>query len=68
MAPGRGISQKPDIRRPDRQTLSLPVKDLPPGPLPNAALGVGRTSRADGSYAIENGPSGFDSAAPAYAE
>jgi uncharacterized protein YcbX len=43
-----------------------PVKGLSPEPLPNVALGVGRTLPADRRYAIENGPSGFDPAAPAW--
>jgi uncharacterized protein YcbX len=43
-----------------------PVKGLSPEPLPNVALGVGQTLPADRRYAIENGPSGFDPAAPAW--
>ncbi|MEK9279478.1 MULTISPECIES: MOSC domain-containing protein [unclassified Bradyrhizobium] len=41
-----------------------PVKGLTPEPLPRAALRVGQTLPADRRYAIENGPSGFDPAAP----
>jgi hypothetical protein len=41
-----------------------PVKGLSPEQLPRVALGVGRTLPADRRYAIENGPSGFDPAAP----
>ena len=41
-----------------------PVKGLSPEPLPSVALGVGQTLPADRRYAIENGPSGFDPAAP----
>jgi uncharacterized protein YcbX len=41
-----------------------PVKGLSPEALPNVALGVGQTLPADRRYAIENGPSGFDPAAP----
>ena len=41
-----------------------PVKGLTPEPLPRVALGVGETLPADRRYAIENGPSGFDPAAP----
>jgi uncharacterized protein YcbX len=41
-----------------------PVKGLSPEPLPRVALGVGQTLPADRRYAIENGPSGFDAAAP----
>jgi uncharacterized protein YcbX len=41
-----------------------PVKGLTPEPLPRAALKVGETLLADRRYAIENGPSGFDPAAP----
>ena len=41
-----------------------PVKGLTPEPLPRAALSPGQTLLADRRYAIENGPSGFDPAAP----
>src|SRR5882757_2109351 len=41
-----------------------PVKGLTPEPLPHAELQVGQTLRSDRRYAIENGPSGFDPAAP----
>jgi uncharacterized protein YcbX len=43
-----------------------PVKGLSPEPLPSTVLLVGKTVTADRLYAIENGPSGFDPAAPAY--
>jgi uncharacterized protein YcbX len=43
-----------------------PVKGLSPEKLPRAELMPGRTLAADRRYAIENGPSGFDPAAPAY--
>lgn len=43
-----------------------PVKGLSPQPLPHAQLAVGATLPADRLYAIENGPCGFDPAAPAY--
>jgi uncharacterized protein YcbX len=43
-----------------------PVKGLSPEPLPSVTLGVGQTFPADRRYAIENGPSGFDPAAPAW--
>ncbi len=54
-------------RTPLAQIASLyryPVKGLSPEPLPSVALGVGQTLPADRRYAIENGPSGFDPAAP----
>jgi uncharacterized protein YcbX len=41
-----------------------PVKGLSPEPLARAPLAVGETVPADRLYAIENGPSGFDPAAP----
>src|SRR5258708_29938952 len=41
-----------------------PVKGLSPEPLGRAPLAVGATLPADRLYAIENGPSGFDPAAP----
>lgn len=43
-----------------------PVKGLSPQALARAPLAVGQTLPADRLYAIENGPSGFDPAAPAY--
>lgn len=43
-----------------------PVKGLTPQPLQRVALGVGETFPADRRYAIENGPSGFDPAAPVW--
>jgi len=41
-----------------------PVKGLTPEPLARTALTPGETLKADRRYAIENGPSGFDPAAP----
>jgi uncharacterized protein YcbX len=41
-----------------------PVKGLSPEPLDGATLAVRDTLAADRLYAIENGPSGFDSSAP----
>lgn len=43
-----------------------PVKGLSPQALPQVHLAPGATLPADRLYAIENGPSGFDPAAPAY--
>jgi uncharacterized protein YcbX len=43
-----------------------PVKGLTPEPLKKVALEVGRTLPADRRYAIENGVSGFDPAAPSW--
>lgn len=43
-----------------------PVKGLSPQALQRVALAVGATLPADRLYAIENGPCGFDAAAPAY--
>jgi uncharacterized protein YcbX len=43
-----------------------PVKGLSPEKLGSARLEVGKTLLADRKYAIENGPSGFDPAAPAF--
>jgi uncharacterized protein len=43
-----------------------PVKGLTPEPLQRIALAIGQTVPADRRYAIENGPSGFDPAAPAW--
>ena len=43
-----------------------PVKGLSPDPMSATRLEPGKTIAADRLYAIENGPSGFDPAAPAY--
>jgi len=43
-----------------------PVKGLSPQALPRTTLTAGQTVPADRLYAIENGPIGFDPAAPAY--
>src|SRR5258708_4883193 len=43
-----------------------PVKGLSPEPLAHVELEAGETLPADRRYAIENGPSGFDPAAPAW--
>jgi len=43
-----------------------PVKGLSPEPLHAVPLRIGQTLPADRRYAIENGPSGFDPAAPAW--
>jgi uncharacterized protein len=43
-----------------------PIKGLGPDRLESAALVPGRTIAGDRLYAIENGPSGFDPAHPAY--
>ncbi len=43
-----------------------PVKGLSPEPLPSVLLEAGQTFPADRRYAIENGPSGFDPAQPAW--
>jgi uncharacterized protein YcbX len=54
---------------PPAQIASLcryPVKGLSPEPLPSVTLEAGQTLPADRRYAIENGPSGFDPAQPAW--
>ncbi len=43
-----------------------PVKGFSPESLASTALSVGQTLPGDRRYAVENGPSGFDPAAPAY--
>jgi uncharacterized protein len=55
------------MARPDAKIHAIyryPVKGLSPEPLAQAHLAVGATLAADRLYAIENGPSGFDPAAP----
>jgi uncharacterized protein YcbX len=55
------------MQGPKVQTIyRYPVKGLSPQPLPRVPLSAGLTLPADRLYAIENGPSGFDPAAPAY--
>ena len=49
-----------------RAIFRYPVKGLSPQCLERTRLSVGQTIPADRLYAIENGPSGFDPAAPAY--
>jgi uncharacterized protein YcbX len=49
-----------------RAIYRYPIKGLSPEPLTCAELWPGCTLKADRSYAIENGPSGFDPAAPAH--
>jgi hypothetical protein len=49
-----------------RAIFRYPVKGLSPQCLERTRLSVGQTVPADRLYAIENGPSGFDPAAPAY--
>src|SRR6202048_479218 len=54
---------------PPAQITSLyryPVKGLSPEPLPRVALEAGQPFPADRRYAIENGPSGFNPAAPVW--
>jgi uncharacterized protein YcbX len=56
-------------RIPPAEIASLyryPVKGLTPKPLPSVTLQRGQTLPADRRYAIENGPSGFDPARPAW--
>src|SRR5215471_4794354 len=43
-----------------------PVKGLAAEPMARARLSAGQTIPGDRQYAIENGPIGFDPAAPAY--
>jgi len=49
-----------------RAIYRYPVKGLSPQALEQTELSTGQTVPADRLYAIENGPSGFDPAAPAY--
>jgi uncharacterized protein len=49
-----------------RNIYRYPVKGLSPEPLERTTLTAGQTIPADRIFAIENGPSGFDSTAPAY--
>src|SRR5690242_16155814 len=49
-----------------KKIFRYPVKGLSAEVLERAVLAAGQTVPGDRRYAIENGPSGFDSAAPAY--
>lgn len=49
-----------------RGIFRYPVKGLSPEPLARADLSPGQTIAGDRIYAIENGPCGFDPAAPTY--
>ncbi len=49
-----------------RSIYRYPIKGLTPEPLPRAVLTPGQTIPGDRLYAIENGPSGFNSASPSY--
>jgi hypothetical protein len=49
-----------------RAIYRYPVKGLSPQALERSRLAAGQTIPADRLYAIENGPCGFDPAAPAY--
>lgn len=49
-----------------RNLYRYPVKGLSPEPLARAELGAGRYFPGDRVYAVENGPAGFDPAAPAH--
>src|SRR5262245_61670563 len=49
-----------------RAIYRYPVKGLTPEPLARTRLTAGETVPGDRLYAIENGPSGFDPAAPRY--
>jgi uncharacterized protein YcbX len=49
-----------------RAIYRYPVKGLSPQTLERARLTAGQTIPADRLYAVENGPIGFDPAAPAY--
>jgi len=55
-------TEQPSIKR----IYRYPVKGLSPEPLDRTLLAPGQTLPADRLYAIENGPSGFDPAAPSY--
>jgi hypothetical protein len=61
--PPENLIREPDVSYP---ACAYPVKGLSPEPLPRVELGVGQTLPADRRYAIENGPSNFDPAAPVW--
>src|SRR3954447_17861025 len=75
MFPGRANRNNKHARSAIRTSMAAariqaiyryPVKGLSAQALPRVQLSPGLTLPADRLYAIENGPSGFDPAAPAY--
>jgi len=56
----------PDRHASIQAIYRYPIKGLSPQPLERTTLAPGQTLPADRLYAIENGPTGFDPAAPAY--
>lgn len=60
------ISRMPPAPASIASLYRYPVKGLTPEPLTGTVLKPGQTLLADRRYAIENGPSGFDPAAPAW--
>jgi uncharacterized protein YcbX len=60
------VSQPAKIQAIIHAIHRYPVKGLTPEPLPETELAVRQTVPFDRMYAIENGPSGFDAAAPSY--
>jgi uncharacterized protein len=67
MAPCLGIPYYSDMSLAHLSSLyRYPVKGLSPEPLKSVVVEPGQTFPADRRYAIENGPSGFDAAAPAW--
>src|ERR1700746_2747919 len=59
------MNESMDRERPTiRGIYRYPIKGLSPEPLERVGLAPGETVPGDRLYAIENGPSGFDPAAP----
>jgi uncharacterized protein YcbX len=65
LAPSRGFVNKTRMAV-LKSIYRYPVKGLSPERLTSARLEPGQTLPGDRKYAIENGPSGFDPAAPAH--
>ena len=66
---GRNPLKNPMSAIPNAAVAALyryPVKGLSAEALPHATLSPGKTVPGDRSYAIENGPTGFDPTAPQY--
>ncbi len=61
-----GIVKRAPMTATVQSIYRYPVKGLSPESLPRVRLEPGQTLPADRRYAIENGPSGFDPAAPSY--
>ena len=66
MAIERAVVRRRPLQGEVQSIWRHPVKGFTPEPLDEVVLAAGRCFPADRLYAVENGPSGFDPAAPRY--